>query len=104
MWIGNKVTIPLNLTIALAIFTIIQIVICPYSGFINGLGKIKLTMSFTFLEFTLYFILIFVFGHYFTNSTGIVLAIICTRIIGGTIQPIQTYKILNGTAEGVWNK
>jgi len=104
LWIGDKVEIPLSLSISLAFYSIMQVTIAPYSNFINGLGKIKLTMFLTFIGVSLYFILIYAFGKIFTNSTGIVLAIICTSFIGGIIQPIQTYKILNGKAKGIWNK
>ena len=104
MWIGNKVIIPWNLSIAMAIYTIMQIWTAPYSNFINGLGKIKLTMSLTFLGIAIYLILIYVFENIFTNSTGVILAIICTSILGAIFQPWQTHKILNGSAKGIWNK
>lgn len=104
IWIGDQIKIPLSLSVSLAFYTIMQIVIAPYSSFINGFGKIKLTMTLTFFGISLYLILVFVFGRIFTNSTGMVLAIIIPHFIGGIIQPIQTYRILNGTAKGLWNK
>jgi O-antigen/teichoic acid export membrane protein len=104
LWLGNKVIIPWNLTLVMAIYTIMQIWIAPYSSFINGLGKIKLTLSLTFLGIIVYLMLIFMFSNSFNNSIGVVMAIICTSLIGGIIQPWQTHKILNGTATGIWNK
>lgn len=104
IWIGDQIKIPLSLSISLAFYTIMQIVVAPYSNFINGFGKIKLTMTLTFWGISLYLILIFVFGRIFTNSTGVVLAIIVPSFIGGIFQPIQTYRILKGTAKGIWNK
>ena len=104
LWIGDKVKIPLSLTIALAFYTIMQVIIAPYSNFINGFGKIKLTMNLTFFGISLYLVLIYVFGKIFSNSTGVVLAIIIPNFIGGIIQPMQTYRILSRTAKGIWNK
>jgi O-antigen/teichoic acid export membrane protein len=104
LWIGDKVSIPLGLSAALAFYTIMQVSIAPYSNYINGLGKIKLTMTFTFFGIVTYLILIYFFGKLFNDSTGIVMAIICTSVIGGIIQPWQTHKLLNGTAKGIWNK
>lgn len=104
LWVGNRVSIPLSLSASLAFYTIMQVSLAPYSNYINGFGKIKLTMSFTFLGIAIYLILIYIFGQIFSNSTGIVMAIICTSIIGAIIQPWQTHKILNGTAKGIWNK
>jgi O-antigen/teichoic acid export membrane protein len=104
LWIGNKVIVPQNLSIAMGIYFIMQLWLAPYSNFINGMGKIKLTMTFTFLGIVVYLALIFGFRHLFTNSTGVIMAIICTSIIGAVIQPLQIHKILKGTAKGIWNK
>ena len=104
LWLGNKVIIPWNLSIVMAVYTTMQIWVAPYSNFINGLGKIKLTMSLTFLGIVVYLVLIYLFSNIFNNSTGVVMAIIGTSLIGTIIQPWQTHKILNRTAKGIWDK
>jgi O-antigen/teichoic acid export membrane protein len=103
-WLGNEIIIPWDLSIVMAIYTTMQIWVAPYSNFINGLGKIKLTMSLTFLGIVVYLALIYLFSNLFYNSTGVVMAIICTSLIGTVIQPLQIHKILNGKAKGIWNK
>jgi len=104
IWVGDEIIIPLGLSVSLGIYAVMQVAIAPYSSFINGIGKLKLTVSFTFLGIVVYLVLIYVFGNLFNNSTGIVMAIICTHVIGAVIQPTQTYKLLNRTAKGIWNK
>src|SRR5690554_4899229 len=104
IWVGDEIEIPMSLSVSLSIYSVMQIAIAPYSSFINGIGKLKLTVLLTFLGILVYLILIFVFGNLFNNSTGIVMAIICTHVIGAIIQPTQTYKLLNKTAKGIWNK
>lgn len=105
IWLGDKIIIPLNLTILMALYIIIQIWIAPFSNYINGLGKIKLTMLSTFLGIIVYLMLIYIFSGLFKTSVGIVIAIISSHLIGGGItQILQTYKILSGTAKGIWNK
>ncbi|RIH65703.1 polysaccharide biosynthesis protein [Mariniphaga sediminis] len=104
IWVGDKITVPFSLSVTLGIYSCLQIFVAPYSSFINGIGKLKLTLSLTFVGIATYLILIYVFGNIFKNSTGIVLAIICTHTIGAVIQPTQTYKLLNKTAKGIWNK
>jgi O-antigen/teichoic acid export membrane protein len=104
LWVGENVIIPLNLSIAMAIYTIMQLWVAPYSNFINGLGKISLTMSLTFLSIIIYLFLIYLFSNLFTNSTGVIMAIIFTSLISYIIQPLQIHKILNGSATGIWNK
>ncbi len=83
IWIGDKITIPFGLSAALGLNTILQLILIPYSFFINGIGKLKLTVSITFIEIIIYLILIYVFGNIFKNSTGIVLAIFGTNAIIG---------------------
>lgn len=104
IWVGPEIRIPVGLTVALGVYSIIQLVTSPYSNFINGMGKLKLTISFSFVSITIYLVLIYVFGNLFENSTGIVLAIVGTKIIGGFIQPLQTHKLLNNNAQGIWAK
>lgn len=104
VWIGNKVIIPLDLLITMAIYTIIRIWNSPYSVFINGFGKIKLTTSLTFMSIIIYFVLIFSLSAIFRNSTGVLLAVIGASLVGVITQPWQANKILNGKAKGIWNK
>ncbi|WP_299583638.1 oligosaccharide flippase family protein [uncultured Sunxiuqinia sp.] len=104
LWVGDQVKVPLSLSVVLAVYTIMYLMMAPYSHYINGTGKIKLTMTLAFAGIPIYLILVFVFGDLFTNSTGIVLAITLSSLLGLVIQPMQTYKILNKKATGIWNK
>ena len=104
LWVGDKVSIPLSLSIALAVYTIMGIFRSPYSSFINGTGKLKLTFILNFFGVAIYLTLVFVFGRIFNNSTGMILAIIIPDFLGTIAQPLQVHKLLNKTATGVWNK
>ena len=44
LWVGNAVKIPLSMTIALTMYTIINLSAAPYNMFINGSGKIRLQL------------------------------------------------------------
>ncbi|SHF43197.1 Membrane protein involved in the export of O-antigen and teichoic acid [Mariniphaga anaerophila] len=104
IWIGDKVSIPLELTIAFSIYSIIRIIITPYSNFINGMGKLKITVISTIIEIVVYLVLVFLFGKIFDNSTGIVLAIVGTGVSVWYLQIIQVHKLLNRTAKGIWSR
>ena len=104
IWVGDKIIIPFSLSVTIGLYTILDLLLTPYIYFINGVGKLKLTVLLTFLSISIYLILIFVFGNLFTNSSGIVLAIICTQFIMLYFQPMQTYKLLYRRAYGIWNK
>lgn len=104
IWVGGEVVIPFNISLSLGIYVITIIIISPYSTYINGLGKLNLTIYLTFIGVPLYLILAFVFAGIFENSTGIVLAILSTQIIGLVAEPLQVHKLLNQKAKGIWNK
>jgi O-antigen/teichoic acid export membrane protein len=103
-WIGDKVEIPMSLIIVMSVYALMNVFTAPYSLFINGTGKIRLTSTFSFVAVAQYFISIFAFSHLIKNSVAVMLAIIFTNLPGLIYQPIQTYKILNRKAIGLWNK
>lgn len=104
IWLGNSVIIPFNLSIAMAFYGILNVFTAPYSNFINGTSKIKLTMSLTGVGIVVYLLFIYLFCNLFHDSTSVILAVASTSIIGLAVQSLQTHKILNGTAKGIWNK
>ena len=104
VWIGDSILIPFSLSVTFGIYTIVDLFVTPYSYFINGLGKLKLSMLFTFFEIIVYIILIYVLRGIFENSIGIVLSILGALLVVGIVQPLQTYKLLNKSATGIWNK
>ena len=101
LWIGDKIKIPLNVVILMAIYNAMNIYLAPYSFFINGTGKLKLTMIYSVVGVSLYFLSIYIFGNKFSNSTGVLIAILIPYILSVIIQPYQAKKILNQTASGI---
>jgi O-antigen/teichoic acid export membrane protein len=104
IWVGNSIVIPLKLSIVMAFYAILNVFVAPYSNFVNGTSKISLTMRLTGIGIVVYLLLIYLFRNIFGDATGVVLGIALTSIIGLVVQSIQTHKILNRTAKGIWNK
>jgi O-antigen/teichoic acid export membrane protein len=104
IWVGDDIIIPFGLSVALGLYSITVVIISPFSAYINGLGKLDLTIVLTIFGVPLYLSLAFVFGGWFNNSIGIVLAILSTQVIGLIAEPLQIHKLLNRTAKGIWNK
>ena len=44
LWIGNAVTIPYTLSIAMGLFVFFQSAYCMYSNLVNGIGKVKIQL------------------------------------------------------------
>jgi O-antigen/teichoic acid export membrane protein len=102
VWVGENFHVPFILSFVIAVYSITNVFIAPYSSFINGTGKIKLTMNFTILCIVIYFTSIYFFKDYFDNSAGIVTAVILSSSMAGILQVIQVHKIVNKKAKGVW--
>ena len=92
IWIGDKILIPFGLSVTLGLYTIFDLFITPYSYFINGIGKLKMSLLFTFFEIIVFFILIYVVRGIFENSTGIVLAILGALLV---LVLYSLYKLIN---------
>jgi len=101
LWIGDKIKVPLNLTILMAIYNAMAIYLAPYSYFINGTGKLKLTIIYSIAGVCLYFLSIYIFGNKFSDCSGVLIAILIPYILSVIIQPYQAKKILNQTASGI---
>lgn len=104
IWVGEDIAIPFSLSAVLGLFSISIVLVAPYTSYINGIGKLNLTLVLSIIGTIIYLILIFVFKNIFSNSTGIALAFVCTQIISLIAEPLQTHKLLNQTAKGIWNR
>ncbi len=103
VWIGNKIIIPFDLSLSVTIYLILTIILTPFSQFINGLGKLKLSLYSISLNLSIFIpIAIFLGNNY--GSTGIVAAMSVVQLFTLLIMPLQVYKIINQKAKGIWNK
>lgn len=103
-WLGSRVNIPFALSSAMALYSIINVVISPFVQFINGFGKLTLTTTIVIFQ-SVVFIPIAIFLT--KSSLGVSGAVLATCFINGIgllFYPLQTYKIINKKAKGIWNK
>ncbi|MES2388315.1 MAG: oligosaccharide flippase family protein [Bacteroidota bacterium] len=105
IWIGNRVYIPLNLTIAMAVLKIIILLSTPLSLFLNGLGKVNLQM-YSSIFLSLFCIPLAVYLVKFTglNVAGVVWATAICQAPTALLSLIQYRKIISGNAAGIWNR
>ena len=105
LWLGDKVMVPSELTLAMALFFAITMAYAPFNFFINGVGKLRLHM-YTFLIAALINIPLSI---YLAQSTtwGVSAVIVASSICvfpNLILFPIQYYKIINNRASGIWFK
>ncbi len=104
IWIGSKVIIPNSLTLFIGLFFIINIIISPFTFFLNGTGKIKLQVYQAVLSATLNIPLsIYLASYLGMGPKGVIMATIICSIPGLILAPMQYYKIINKRAEGIFN-
>ena len=105
LWIGSAVIIPFGLTLSMAVFFSIVMMYSPFNFFINGVGKIRLHM-YTFLFGAILNIplSIFLVKYTFLGVEGVIVATIICVLPNLFLFPLQYFKIINKTANGIWNK
>lgn len=105
LWIGDRVTIPFNISFWVSIKTIMFLLTAVFVGFQNGVGKLKLTLYFVIAQAILYIPLAYFLAISLRlGISGILVAGVLVEVPIKAIQIIQYYKIINGNAIGIWNK
>jgi O-antigen/teichoic acid export membrane protein len=105
LWIGDKVKVPLKLTLAMGLFVSMMTYNTIYVSFINGVGKIKLQLITSIISMIINIPLSIFFGKYLGwGTTGVILATCICLLYSVILRPIQYYKIINNKAKGIWNK
>lgn len=105
LWIGDRVNVPLSLSLAMALYVVLVTFNMIYVNFINGVGKINLQVFTSLIVMTLNIPLSIYFGKYLgIGNTGIILATCVCLLFTVILWPIQYNKIINGKAIGIWNE
>ena len=105
LWLGDLITVPFMLSLVMMVWVLLSTSIMAFSNFLSGISKIKLSLwhsvfvSIVNIPLSIYFAKNLEMG-----SVGVMLASVCCVFPRVIFQPIQYYKIINGTAKGIWNK
>lgn len=105
IWVGDKVLVPVSLSIAVFVYMVIFTFGMIYNVFINSTGKIYLQtialsiLTVLYIPLVLFFINILQWG---VNSIPVALSIVSIYTV--IISPVQSKRILKGSANGIWNK
>lgn len=104
LWVGNKVKTYTDVGLWMVIYLFIQSAMLMYVNFINGTGKIQLQLYIaTVVSIVNIPICIFFIKNLGWGLNGCIIAnIICTTPFF-VLMAIQTNKMINKTATGIWN-
>jgi O-antigen/teichoic acid export membrane protein len=105
LWVGKSISVSTPMKTSLCIFVIIQVAAAPYNIFINGASKVRLQLYLAiasiFVTIPLSYLFCKTLGF---GPPGVVMAMICSTLPGAILWKIQSRKLINGTATGIWNK
>jgi len=103
IWIGDRVIVPFQVSLIIAVTSILKLLLGVYVSFQNGIGKIKIVLYLCFFQAIFYIPLAYLLGKICElGIVGIVLAGILIEIPMRVQQVVQYYKIANRKASGLW--
>jgi O-antigen/teichoic acid export membrane protein len=102
LWLGKSITVPISLSIAMCLYTITIIWQAIHVQLLNGIGKIKLQLYLGVIG-SLVNIPMSIFLGKLIGVAGVTLSNVILFIIMGVVFSIQTKKIINKTATGIFN-
>lgn len=102
LWLGKSITVPISLSIAMCLYTITIIWQAVYVQFLNGVGKIKLQLYLGIIG-SIVNVPLSVFLGKRIGVAGVTLSNVILFIVMGIVFSIQTKKIVNKTATGIFN-
>ena len=104
-WVGDKVNVPIHLSMSMALYVLVLTLNMVYNYFINGVGKIKLHLVISVFTMLLNIPLSLFFAKNLGwGLTGIILGSIVCIFLNMIFMPFQYYKLVNNKAAGIWNK
>ena len=104
IWIGQDTNVPFILSLFTGLFVIIANWNNIFAYFINGVGKVRLSLYSSIFTAVLNIPLsIFLAEQAGMGITGIIVATNLCLIISSIWAPIQYSKIINKKASGIWN-
>lgn len=103
IWIGDKASIPFQMTLIVAIYVAINCWDTLQVNMINGIGCVQLQMYVTLIGLVCQIPLAFILGK-IIGAPGVVLSQSIIVFIYCLFFTTQLRRILNGTATGVWAK
>jgi len=103
IWLKKTVEIPFKLSATLGIYVICSTWFMLCCFFLNGINKIKLQLYLYMFCLVINIPLAVFLGHRI-GIIGVSLSNIIVLVIMGSMLYIQSNKIINNTAKGLWNK
>src|SRR5574344_429116 len=103
LWIGSKAEIPYLMTVSVAIYMMIYTWESLHTYLVNGIGCIKIQTYVTIIGLVFH-IPLSLFLANFIGAYGVICSMIVINLLYGIVLTVQTHKVLNHKAYGIWIK
>jgi len=104
LWVGDSITVDYSLSLVVLLFVLLNTWNTVFTLFVNGIGKVRLQITFAavaaLMNIPLAYFLVHSFGM---GSTGVVLATVVCMAPNAIVTPLQYRRIVQGKAQGIWN-
>ncbi len=105
IWLNSQIEVPLFLTILMGLYVIISNWNNIFAYFLNGVGKIRISLYYSIFVGIVNIPLSILFAKYFNMGLpGVISANIICLLIGSAWAPMQYYKIIHKKDFGLWGK
>ena len=103
IWIGDKVDVPVAVSIAMFVYVVCQSLGNMFMTMINGIGTVRIQLI-VYVAFALVSWPLFTCLGRFFGLVGIIAVPSLVYLIQGLLSYIQLKKIISGEASGIWLK
>lgn len=104
IWLGERLTIPTALSVAMTIYFIFNVWVNPYMNFLSGVGKLNVSVYLSIIKIVVFFPIAIAMIKAW-GAVGLILTIMIVNTLPNLVLGvIQYYLIINNKAKGVWNK
>lgn len=103
LWVGDKVSVPIILTVIVALYTMLHSWDSLQVMLINGIGAVKVQTYVVLVGLVFHIPLSLFLGRYI-GLLGVIVSMCVINLIYSTVFTIQINKILNKKASGIWLK
>jgi O-antigen/teichoic acid export membrane protein len=103
IWVGDQIQVSFLLSMSMAIYVILFMWMSLYIYIINGIGKVQLQVYASIVEIIFNIPFSIFLGKIF-GIKGVVFSMILFVLFRCIWAPMQLRRIINNSAQGIWNR
>lgn len=105
LWIGDEIEIPMLLNLVMMLWVLATTGLSIFGVFLSGIGKLRLSLYHSIVVMIINIPMsVWLAGYSELGSAGVMIASLFGVLLRLFFQPRQTFKLIKGTATGIWNK